>query len=169
MKLQISMFGIAILLTAGCTQASRSSALPESAEAVDDPIAAIKDASASDGFISFRSWNGKWIGTDCDTEMELHSDGKAVLREYGYAIRTCVGTYAVTPAADEYLPRLTLQLNEYQNSWPKMVLYRDKSELLLMPSPDSTNFVFGNRAGATVPGDTGSFWPFRQIDNRPAK
>lgn len=169
MNCQLLILACTILVTLGCSNAPTSTGLPQSAKAIENPSTAIKTACADAGFISFRSWNGEWIGTDCDTEIELHSDGKTVLREYGYAINTYEGTYSVSTDTEEKPSELTFELNGHQGDWPNLILYRDQSKLLLMPTTDSTEFVFGNRSGAMVPGGAGSFWPFRRIDNRPTK
>jgi hypothetical protein len=101
---------------------------------------------------------------DCDTDIELRPDGHAVLTEYGYAVRKYHGTYST--AAGNGTSELTLALNGYRGTWPTMSVYVDESEILLIPAKGPTGFVFGNRGGATVPGDAGSFWPFRQIPIR---
>ena len=107
--------------------------------------------------IAFRSWNGKWIGMDCDTDVTLNADGTAVVTEYGYAVREYSGTYSVANSTE-----LSLVLRDY-DSWPTMYVIPEDSDLLLMPTDSSGGFVMGNRAGATLPGGAGSFWPFRQL------
>jgi len=120
-------------------------------------------AFADSGGILFRSWDGRWIGMDSDSDIELHADGNAVLTEYGFAVSKFDGTYSITVAADGTASDLRLSLKDYRGTWPVMAVYSDQSKLLLIPTDGSAGFVFGNRAGATVPDDAGSFWPFRQI------
>ena len=44
-----------------------------------------------------------------------------------------------------------------------MKLKSDGTSLLLWPVDAEVGFVMGNRAGAYVPGDKGSYWPFREV------
>jgi hypothetical protein len=110
--------------------------------------------------LCFRSFNGRWIGTDCDSEIELRADGSATLTEYGYTVEAYAGSYRINPQSE-----LVLNLKTYRGSWPAMALYRDHAGLLLAPASGPGGFVMGNRAGATVMGG-GSFWPFRLILQR---
>src|SRR5205814_722377 len=105
--------------------------------------------------------NGRWIGTDCDADIELRPGKAAVLVEYGVGVESYNGTYSITDAGE-----LTLSLRGYGDPWPAMQVYRDKADLLLVPTDASTGFIFGHRGGATILGGQGSFWPFRQV---PAK
>ena len=107
--------------------------------------------------VKFRSWNGEFIGMDCDTEIELKADGTAVLTEYGLTIQTYEGTYSIADRT-----KLSLVLRNYEG-WPTMYVISTDSTLLLVSADNSDQFVFGNRAAATVPGDAGTFWPFRQL------
>ena len=153
------------ITTVGCSEADKpvKSALPDSAERVSNVQDAL-DATFSDSEkILLQSWNGRWIGTDCDTNVELHADGNVELTEYRYGISNYVGTYSITTAVDGTASELTMSLDGYLGTWPAMAVYTDRSEILLMPSEGSTEFTVGNRAGATVPEGAGSFWPFRQI------
>ena len=97
--------------------------------------------------ITFRSWNGKWIGTDCDTDVELKADGTAVLTEYSVAIYKYHGTYSISD-----LTKVSLKLRDYTSPYlPTMYLITDDSALLLVPADNS------NHAAC---------WPLRQL---PAK
>jgi len=149
----------------GCSngEAPITSLLPDSAERISNVQEILDAAFADSGGILFRSWDGRWIGMDSDTDIELHADGNVVLTEYGYAVSKYDGTYSITVAADGTASDLRLSLKDYRGTWPVMAVYSDHSKLLLIPTDGSVGFVFGNRAGATVPDDSGSFWPFRQI------
>ena len=47
-----------------------------------------------------------------------------------------------------------------------MMLYRDGAAFMLRPADAQTDFVMGNRGGATIPGGAGSFWPFRMLTGK---
>jgi hypothetical protein len=155
--LAITVLLIALL---GCKRApvEHVSVLPEDAQLVADADTALTEAFATEDPILFFSWDGRWIGMDCDTDIRLHGDGTATLTEYGYAVRKYAGTYSTDAG-----PELSLSLEDYPRAWPVMNVYSENSKLLLVPSDGSTDFVFGNRSGATVPGGAGSFWPMRQV------
>lgn len=159
-----SLLVIAIIAV-GCSkfEPPNTPILPDSAERVSNVQNTLDAAFTDSQQILLQSWNGRWIGTDCDTNIELHADGNVVLTEYGYAISEYNGTYSITTAADGTASELTISLKDYPGTWPVMAVYTDLSELLLMPTEGSAEFLFGNRGGATVPGGAGSFWPFRQI------
>jgi hypothetical protein len=38
------------------------------------------------GSITFRSWGGKWIGTDCDTEITFLAGHEVIMTEYGNGV-----------------------------------------------------------------------------------
>ena len=97
---------------------------------------------------------------DSDTDIKLYAGGTVSLVEYGYAIAEYQGTYSIRDGSI-----IALTLAEY-GSWPKMVLARDGSFLQLTRADGRNDFRFGRRAGATVPGDAATFWPFRQIDSK---
>src|SRR5438874_12435583 len=39
-----------------------------------------------DGSITFRSWNGKWVGLDADTDLRFFPKQKIEMAEYGISI-----------------------------------------------------------------------------------
>ena len=118
----------------------------------------LKAALSGSSAITFLSSNGRWIGTDCDTEIKLMADGTAHLTEYGYGVDSYDGTYSINKDSE-----LTLSFKGYAAGWPAMRVYRDDSMLLLAPAHGSPRFIHGQRAAAYLPPGAGSFWPFRQI------
>lgn len=156
---------VIVIKNAGCskTEDPTTSVLPDSAVRISNVQDALDAAFTDSQLILFQSWNGKWIGMDCDTNIELNVDGGVMLTEYGYAISEYNGTYSITTAADSTRSVLTIALEDYFGTWPAMAVYTDQSKLLLMPIDSSGGFIMGNRGGAYIPGDAGSFWPFRQI------
>jgi len=49
------------------------------------------------GAVTFRSWNGKWIGSDSDSDITFLPGSIAYLTEYGAAVVRCKGTYSIDP------------------------------------------------------------------------
>jgi hypothetical protein len=108
--------------------------------------------------ITFRSWNGKAIRKDSDTEITFFANGVAHMFEWGYALTSYTGTYRIQSDG-----RISVQFNHFDNDWPDMILERDTTSLLLRPAKGDVGFVMGNRGGATMPGTGGSYWPFRML------
>jgi len=147
-----------LIALVGRAPVEQMSVLPEDAQLVADADTALIEAFSTEDPILFFSWDGRWIGMDCDTDIRLHGDGTATLTEYGYAVRKYEGTYSTDAG-----PEVSLSLEDYRGVWPTMNVYSQNSTLLLVPSDGSTDFVFGNRSGGTVSGGAGSFWPMRQV------
>ncbi len=124
---------------------SEVSELPECL-LVLNPREAIREALSGPTTITFLSWNGEWRGTDVDTEIKLMADGTVRLTEYGYSMHSFDGTYSINQNSE-----LSLSLDGYNDDWPAMRVYRDKSMLLLAPADMSSVTRVGSR------------WPFRQI------
>jgi hypothetical protein len=114
---------------------------------VRNPGEAIQESFARSNAIRFLSWNGRWIGTDLDTEIKLMSDGTVELTEYGVGVDTYAGTYSINENSE-----LSLSLVGYATGWPTMRVYRDHSALLLAPADASGRVT-----------RIGSRWPFRQV------
>ena len=111
-----------------------------------NPREVIREALSGPTAITFLSWNGEWIGTDVDTEINLMADGTVRLTEYGIGMDSYDGTYSINENSE-----LLLSLAGYEGNWPAMRVYRDQSVLLLAPADTSNATRIGSR------------WPFRQI------
>lgn len=173
MKLRLfaNLLGAVALAVSGCSDSATSEVPKETAASspvelgvrVSDVESALSDAFDEASLIRFRSWNGIWQGTDCDTDIELLPNRGLVLTEYGYAVRKYAGTYRIVPT-DDGLTVLEFSFeSDYHGSWPPLAVYAGASNLLLRPVAGSHDVVFGNRAGATLTSNPGLFWPFRQI------
>lgn len=114
----------------------------------------LEDEFSDSNVIRFLSWNGQWIGTDCDTEIQLAADATVLLTEYRDAIDRYNGTYAISESGE-----LTLSLKGYPAGWPTMRVYRDGTMLLLVPTAGST----GVGLGWSEPTFPARFWLFRQL------
>ena len=110
------------------------------------------------GVITFRSWNGKWIGMDADTHLTFLPGRRVHMTEFGYAVNAYDGTYTINDRAV-----VTASFDKFKHGWPVMILKRDSKSLLLVPQDSRNTFVMGNRRGATFRGDQGTYWPFRPI------
>lgn len=95
---------------------------------------------------------------DSDTELTFYSDGTVHMFEWGFTLMSYKGTYALRPDG-----RIRVAFNDFDRDWPVMVLYAQADSLLLRPENPRDAFVMGNRAGATMPGGAGQYWPFRML------
>lgn len=121
-------------------------------------VAEFKGQLARDGKVRFRSWNGKWIGMDGDTDLNFMPDGVVVMWEAGFTVRSYKGTYELDAEG-----AVSLQFEDFKSGWPAMVLERDAESLLLRPKDPKVGFIMGGRGGATTRSEHGSYWPFRVI------
>ena len=107
---------------------------------------ALKEEFANAPSISFRSYDGQWIGMDCDIEIELKPNGTVVLTWYSNAKTVYDGTYSIQGL------ELSLSFKNYNaGSWPSMYFLRDGPTLQLVPTPNTIRYHSGQE------------WPYRQI------
>jgi hypothetical protein len=116
------------------------------------------------GVVTFRSWNGRALRMDSDTELVFFRDGSVGMLEYGYALSRYRGTFSVDSRG-----RISVRFQGFRGTWPDMVLERDAGVLRLRPADAKNTFVMGGRGGAYIPGDRGTYWPFRMLDGDEAK
>jgi hypothetical protein len=159
---------IAVPLTvAGCqrpTESDRAGSQPTPSVApppTSGPVTSISGAEldaliAKQGSATFRSWNGKWIGMDGDTDLTFLPGGAVHMFEYGDGVASYAGTYAIDPNGN-----VTVQLPTFGHEWPAMSLGKDSTSMLLVPK-EGGGFVMGNRGGAILSGQ-GTYWPFRPL------
>ncbi len=153
----IASVGIPVYLRAFKARNKDSGAHAKPASSAD-----LDAAIARDGSITFRSWDGRWQGRDSDTDIIFRPSGKAFMVEYGVGVRAYAGTY-VADAAGEITLRIPELEAESKTTWPVMLLRKDAQSLLLAAQDGGNDFVMGNRGGATIKSDQGSYWPFRPI------
>jgi hypothetical protein len=118
----------------------------------------LKDLISKRGSVTFRSWNGVWIGTDCDTEITFLTNQVAWLIEYRDAIDRYKGTYQIDPEG-----QITIHLDDPGKKWPVMVLEHDSTSLRLRPRTRSWNFMRTRPFEATIWDGQDSYWPFRPV------
>jgi len=108
--------------------------------------------------VTFRSFGGKWIGMDGDTDLTFLPNGAVHMFEYGDAVTGYYGTYAFDPGGN-----ITLQLPTFGHGWPVMSMRKDATSLLFVAARDGNDLVMGNRGGATLAPTQGKYWPFRSL------
>ncbi len=140
-----------LLLVAICLWYRAENANPASAS---DLNALIEER----GSITFRSWDGIWIGTDCDTEITFLPDQVVYLIEYEDAVSCYKGTYAINQTG-----RIAIRLDDLDKKWPIMVLERDTLSLRLRPKKRSLSFTQSGKSDATIWDGDNSYWPFRPV------
>jgi len=101
---------------------------------------------------------------DSDTELTFFPRNAVHMFEWGYTLTSYSGRYDLEPDG-----RITVQLKGFRERWPEMLLDRDTNSLLLRPADAAQGFVMGTRGGAYVPGDKGSYWPFRMLSGNEEK
>ncbi len=104
------------------------------------------------GALTFRSFDGKWIGTDCDVDLHFVDSKHVVMVVYGYGVQTFRGTYIIDSNGV-----IAASFPRSVGSWPKMIIGRD-AESLLLDTADGSAFYFGWRSRAN---DGINYWPFR--------
>lgn len=108
--------------------------------------------------VTFRSWNGKALRMDSDTELAFFPDHTVEMLEYGFTLSRYTGTYRIRSNGE-----ISVQFRDFRGTWPDMLLERAGTSLLLRPADPEVGFVMGNRGGATIPSGAGSYWPFREV------
>jgi hypothetical protein len=98
---------------------------------------------AQQGSLTFRSWDGQWIGTDVDTDVTFLPAGDVYVVRYGDAVSAHRGTYDMRSDGT-----VTLKLPPPASAWPALSLRRDARSLLLTPKQGQ------EEAGS---------WPFRPV------
>jgi hypothetical protein len=145
-SLQLVVVALAISAVAGCESPSD---VPMQ-NPPPSPVSEFQSHLQGNGSITFRSWNGKALRMDSDTEMTFFPKSVVHMFESGYTLASYSGRHEIQPDG-----RITVQLNGFNERWPEMLLDRDATSLLLRPADAAQGFVMGTRGGAYVPGDKG--------------
>ncbi len=139
--------------TTGCQSQQRATEIQADSAAQSKPemIAEFHSLLAKSGKIKFRSLNGEWFGTDCDTDIIFLPGDAVAVMEYRYVDVSYKGTYHLGDDG-----AVSLRLVGLNTAWPAMALARDAKSLLLRPqdsklSPASSDHLRGR------------YWPFRVI------
>jgi len=120
---------------------------------IDLPVIAFEDLLRRDGALTFRSWEGKRIGMDCDTDLRFFPGGKLEMVECGLGVVQYEGTYRL-----DFDGLLTTKFEGYDR-WPVMRLGSDERSLVLSRSDGRRGMGWdGHQSGMT---DGKSYWPFR--------
>ena len=78
--------------------------------------------------------------------------------EYGFAVQKYTGQYTVDTNGV-----ISLTLDRYRSSWPKMALWVSGANYYLHPISGRSGFTMSDRAGATETPDMKPFWPFKLV------
>src|SRR2546427_12171191 len=91
----VPVVAIVFLIIVGCEQTTSDlgSANPPAAG-----VSNFNDRIAKDGLLTFRSWSGKLLRTDSDTEITFLPEQRVHMTEYGYVVNSYDGAIASTPA-----------------------------------------------------------------------
>ena len=106
------------------------------------------------GKVSFESWNGNLQGLDNDFVIHFYAKSKVMLERRSLAVDYFKGTSYITPNG-----RVEINLMDYHESWPTMILQLDGSDLLLYPEHRQSAVAPTN--DPDVAKQLAGFWPFR--------
>ena len=153
-SLQLVIFALVLAAVVGCGSPSDVPAQ----NPLLGPVSEFQGRIQRNGSVTFRSWNGKALRMDSDTEMTFFPNNAVHMFEWGLTLASYGGRYEIQPRG-----RITIHLEGFNERWPDMLLERDGTSLLLRPADAAQGFVMGTRGGAVIPGDKGSYWPFRML------
>jgi hypothetical protein len=115
------------------------------------PLEAFRRRIDREGTIVFRSWEGRFIGTDCDWDLQFLPEGRIKMIENGEGVEIYRGTYRMDDRGT-----IETSFDRFPRPWPAMVLERDARSLFLRPR----DAWYG---GPEVSGRAPDLWPFRPI------
>jgi hypothetical protein len=121
-------------------------------------VSVFQEIIRTDGAVTFRSWEGKALRKDSDTEFAFFPEGRVEMLEYGFGLTRYAGSYEILGHG-----QIAVRLEGRGENWPDMQLERDGSTLLLRPMDPKVGFVMGNRGGVVISADDGSYWPFHEV------
>jgi hypothetical protein len=121
-----------LMLLAGCQTVITSVA----SKRAENPAAVTEFESriAKSGSVTFRSWSGRALRSDNDTELTFLLNNAVHMFQWGLALRSFTGTYALEPGG-----RVTLEFKGYEKKWPHMVLDQALGSLELEPEEPQKN------------------------------
>src|SRR5665213_1647119 len=157
-----TLFTLQLVLIAGCASSSASSPTSARSSRVVPPVrvlnSAFQEQIEHDGSLTFRSWNGRRLGMDDDTELRFLPNAKVEMIEYGFGVRGYRGTYQLDDAG-----KLTTDFEQLEHPWPAMLLERDDKSLILLRGDGMNVLPTGGHTGAILPDGAGKYWPFRMV------
>jgi hypothetical protein len=145
-------------LAAGCLLLVAICCLYRAARANPATAADVNDLIGKRGSLTFRSWDGRWIGTDCDTDITFLPDQVVYIIESGIVVQQFKGTYRIDAGGE-----VTIRLDDPRKKWPIMLLDRDTLLLRLRPQRRSLSFLKSDWHEATIWDGKNSYWPFRPV------
>jgi hypothetical protein len=132
--------------------------LARDAQRVQKVQTTIEELLVQNHALNFVSRGGKMYGMDSDSKIVLTTNQVAKVIEYGYAVHTYTGQYAVDTNG-----LISLALKGYRSAWPQMALWVSGGSYYLHPISGRSGFSMGDRAGATETPAMKPFWPFKLV------
>ncbi len=122
----------------GCTESDPPSNPPVEADPPSTmpgvPVPCLTELLRDRGFVWFRSFDGKWWGTDMDRDIQLSADGSATLCDYGYVSETTNMKYSVDAAN-----RIVLESTGSRKRSMVLYLSADERGPYLAPTPTESS------------------------------
>lgn len=161
MKAVITVIGlVAFLVLSGCAKHTDAPP-PRSLARAKDPGKVLNLLLSKQNEVTFVSRAGKMYGMDSDTVLTFLPGRKVRLTEYGYSVAVFEGVFTTETEGS-----ISLQLEKRRSPWPLMVLQFAEGEYYLHTKAGASEFVMGDRAGATESTDMKPFWPFKLVAER---
>lgn len=120
-------------------------------------VEVLENEVTENGYVTFRSFGGKWVGMDGDTELKFLPGRTVQMTEFGYSVAAYLGTYTVSQGC--IIPTFPT----YPGHWPIMKIGRDNGSLWLTVPDEQSGIPMGGRGGFTVTPEQPAYWPFRSI------
>jgi len=133
--------------------------LPQNVQRVDKAQQAIDYLLVQNKELCFISRDGKLYGMDSDSKIVLTTNHLVKVIEYGFVVEKYTGQYAIDTNGV-----ISLTLERYRSSWPKMALWASGPNYYLHPLSGRSGFTMGDRAGATQTSHMKPFWPFKLVE-----
>ena len=132
--------------------------LSQNVQRVEKAQKAIEDMLVQNRELSFISRDGNLYRMDSDSKIVLTTNRLVKVIEYGYTVENYTGQYSIDTNGV-----ISLTLEGYHNSWPKMALWLSGASYYLHPISGRSGFTMGDRAGATETPRMKPFWPFKLV------
>ncbi len=172
---RLTTISLLLASTAGCFNGVDERikiALPVLAAPVLDADALLSERFGASERIVLRSFDGRWVGNDCDIDFLLFADRTATLTIYGNAVTRYDGNYKI--GLGDAMKSATVNFKfpgyaqEYPlNALPQFQFYIDGLEILLVPSEGMDGYIRVDEPIEYPRNFEGWNWTFRQVD-RPA-
>src|SRR5438132_5237668 len=107
----VPVVAIVFLIVVGCEQTTSDQGSANPPTVFSD----LNDRIAKDGLITFRSWSGKLLRMDSDTEITFLPEQRVHMTEYGYVVNSYEGSYRIDASGE-----VTAKFEGFRHEWPVM-------------------------------------------------